>query len=138
MPLKNNDNTFQRLLKFRYALSIVILFGLFFPFIMQQTFYPFFRFGMFAEPVKRDIQTEYFLLLGIHENGFVDKNVGDLAGIDQSKLNYLLRNYYYRKETDHFTKQFFELLPATNTIDTIFVVRKLLNDSSVIARYPQL
>lgn len=137
MPLKNKHTVFQRLLKLRYSLGIVTLFALLFPFIMQQTFYPFFRFGMFAEPVKRDIQTERFQLLGIQDDGSVDNNVGELAGIDQSKLNYLLRNYYYRQETDRFTQQFYELLPVPNTIDTIFVVRKLLNDSSVIARYPQ-
>ncbi|MDF9797193.1 hypothetical protein OKW21_002456 [Catalinimonas alkaloidigena] len=134
--MKNESKVFYQLLRLRYALSIITIFALFFPFIMQQTFFPFFRFGMFAEPVTRKIQTETFHLIGVNEKGMVEKQLGEKVGVDQSKLNYLLRNYYYRGEADKFTKQFYQLLPEDLHVDTVLVLRSMLNDSSIIARYP--
>ena len=50
------------MLRYRVLVALMVLLGLLLPFVLQQTFYPFFRFGMFAEPVTREIQQEVFRL----------------------------------------------------------------------------
>lgn len=91
---------------------------------------------MFAEPVTREIQSETFEIMAVDADGQHLTSYDLRTGIDQSKLNYLLRNHYYRQEIDTFTQQYFQLLPAGLRIDTILVVRNLNQNSSIIARYP--
>lgn len=109
--------------------------GLFAPFVLQQTFYPFFRFGMFAEPIQRDIQQEMFALSGIRPNGVVEVEISTHTGISKSNLDYLLRNYYYRNEAHDFLRKTSNLL-ETSPFDTIIILRILKQDTTVVARSP--
>lgn len=113
-----------------------MLAGLFVPFILQQTFYPFFRFGMFAEPIKRDIQKETFLLAGIKNDGNVAKELNAYTGIDKSNLDYLLRNYHYRNEGQQFLQKTARLMDKEAEIDTLIIFRIMPADTSIVARYP--
>ncbi|WPP50898.1 hypothetical protein [Catalinimonas niigatensis] len=126
-----------KLYTFRFLITLLMLFGLFIPFILQETFYPFFRFGMFAEPVKRSIQTEQFFLVAYQNEGGFDFQIAELTGIQRSKLDYLLRNYYYRNEADQFLKQVSRLFPSHQMPDTLYILRKIQNDTSLVARFPR-
>ncbi len=117
--------------------GLLTLIGLLFPFILQQTFYPFFRFGMFAEPVRRTIQSEQFFLASLHEDGKYNLNIAEATNIQKSNLDYLLRNYYYRKEADRFLEKLSPLFPISQLPDTLFMLRKLNSDTTVVARYPK-
>lgn len=122
--------------RFRWIISILTLAALLIPFIFQQTFYPFFRFGMFAEPIKRSIQTEQFFLAVTKEDGMLDLEIAEATGIEKSTLEYLLRNYYYRNESEQFLKQVVMFFPEHQIPDTLFIIRKLENDTSVVASFP--
>lgn len=134
--LKSKTLSTEKLNQFRFIISILTLCGLLIPFIMQETLFPFFRFGMFAEPVKRSIQTEQFFLGASKKNGGYDFQIAETTGIQKSKLDYLLRNYYYRNQTDQFLKQFSSLLPPLQVPDTLYIFRKIQNDTSLVARFP--
>ncbi len=59
--------------------------------------YPFLRFGMFAEPVKAIKKHESFIITFSDKSG---KHIWDFkkAGLP-TQPEYLLRNYYYRHES---------------------------------------
>lgn len=115
----------------------MVLLGLLLPFVLQQTFYPFFRFGMFAEPVTREIQQEVFRLAGVRTDSGMDMEISEYTGIRRSNLDYLLRNYYYRDEADLFLRKAANLMPATHPFDTIVILRMLPEDTSIVARLPE-
>jgi hypothetical protein len=70
------------------------------PFIFMTDIFPFFRFGMFAEPVKYNSNTEKFELLEQNEKNKKWQMVESMkhTGVAETQLAYLLRNYYYKKE----------------------------------------
>jgi len=121
--------------RFRLISTVVVLAGLLFPFVFQQTFYPFFRFGMFAEPVRGEIQQERFMVLTVTA-GKASQLTKD-TGIKTSNMDYLLRNYYYRHEADLFLKRIASLLPDQHLYDTLLIARIIPSDSSIVARYPR-
>ena len=88
-------------------MTIVLLFGLFAPFIFITDFFPFLRFGMFAEPIKKNIQTEKFIIYST--NNYGEKTIFNprTIGINPNTFYYLCRNYYYRNETKLFTDKIF-------------------------------
>lgn len=88
-------------LKRNIALTIIWC-GFTVPFILQTDFYPFLRFGMFAEPVRHKIQEEQFFLNFYDKEGNLLKYNTQQFGLYKSKLDYLLRNHYYRNEPDVF------------------------------------
>ena len=79
------------------------------PFVLIKTVYPFFRFGMFAEPIKTTAQTESFKVY--YETATGQKQVFDGTAIGLSKTVYgnMMRNYYYKKKAS-------ELLEKTATV----------------------
>ena len=121
--------------RYRTIAIILVLSGLLGPFVLQQTFYPFFRFGMFAEPIRREIQQEMFALSGIRADGSYEIEISAYTGINKSNLDYLLRNYYYRDEAHDFLRKISELMDAS-PFDTITILRIIKQDTSVVARYP--
>ncbi len=91
-----------------------MLAGVTVPFVLLNDLYPFFRFGMFAEPVARAVQTENFLL------GYTDvsgkTHFVQPAGVGLRSLPYLMRNYYYRGEAETFLRNIHRLHPKKNQI----------------------
>ncbi|QHT67526.1 hypothetical protein GXP67_13265 [Rhodocytophaga rosea] len=77
------------------------------PFILLTDIYPFFRFGMFAEPVKEEIQMEQFAIRYTHHNQAT--YLLDPAEVGLSSLAYLMRNYYYRQQSHIFLQRIHQL-----------------------------
>ena len=108
------------------------------PFIFQTTFYPFFRFGMFAEPVRSDIQEERFILMRTSASGKITPYVPENVGIGKNKLDYLLRNYYYRSETQQLIQHLQALLPDSVLENPIKVMRIVGHDTIVVGEITRL
>jgi hypothetical protein len=72
------------------------------PFVLMNDIFPFFRFGMFAEPAQKLAVQEVFILT-YSSNNQVNKiyDTNEL-GIDEAMLNYLARKYYYQKQMPLF------------------------------------
>jgi hypothetical protein len=70
------------------------------PFALLTDFFPFLRFGMFAEPVNLAKQ-ELFELYTL-ESGKLRKFNTYLWGIDEGVFHYLVRKYYYQNRMNEF------------------------------------
>jgi len=92
----------QDKLKNGVTISIIILALI--PFILLTDLFPFFRFGMFAEPLKFSIQTESFYVTIIRDDSKEEMFDPQKYSINSADFNYLCRNYYYRKEGELFLK----------------------------------
>jgi hypothetical protein len=90
----------QDKLKNGITISIIILALI--PFVLLTDLFPFFRFGMFAEPLKSSIQTEYFHVSVIHSDGKEEIFDPQKYSVNSADLNYLCRNYFYRQEGEKF------------------------------------
>ena len=91
MPKKTND------LRIKNGVIAGFLLLVWLPFLLFNDVYPFFRFGMFAEPVKNTKSTETFTVVYTDATG---RHPWDFqqAGLPANPA-YLFRNYYYRHET---------------------------------------
>jgi len=81
------------------AVGVLLALSFLVPFVMVRTFFPFYRYGMFAEPPTTEAQKEEFVILYEDENGlheFYAPNVG----INAANFTYLKRNYFYRKQSE--------------------------------------
>lgn len=66
------------------------------PFLFLRGCYPFYRYGMFAEPVRLSAQAETFEIR-VSETGGPRVALADSTfGITSGAYKHLLRNYYYR------------------------------------------
>ena len=119
-------------IKAKKVVWTIIGIGFVVPFILQTTLYPFFRFGMFAEPVRYAIQEEQFLLLRISPAGKAEPYMPEKIGIGKSKLDYLLRNYYYRNEIQQMLDQLAAKLPDTALTGSIKVFRIVGQDTILV------
>jgi hypothetical protein len=111
-------------------IPIAIFFiGAVFPFIFLNDFFPFARFGMFAEPVLQTPVSERFMVICIDKYG--KKTPFDFAKVGfPTKPEYLLRNYFYRQQAQQLLKNLhqisgnpfvitWQLLQIQNRSDTI-------------------
>ena len=94
------------------AVPLVLLL-LWVPFVLQTDLYPLFRFGMFAEPVKRDLQTETFALRTVDANGHARLVQAEETGL--GSLAYLMRNYHYRRQADTLLRRIHRLRKSGKT-----------------------
>jgi hypothetical protein len=92
----------------RAVISIMLL-GVAVPFVLLTDVYPFFRFGMFAEPVRRAVQTERFVVRYLDAAG--RPRAVTPAEVGLGELVYLLRNYHYRGETGRLLERLHGLHP---------------------------
>jgi hypothetical protein len=76
------------------------------PFLLINDFYPFFRFGMFAEPIRTNQKEELFILYYTNKKNIVYKFNTYQIGVDESVFNYLVRKYYYQNKMNDFEKKF--------------------------------
>lgn len=118
----------------RKILTACVLAGLLVPFILQTTLYPFFRFGMFAEPVRYTVQTERFeLWYRPASSGFKPIPASSL-NVQKSTLDYLLRNYYYRNESELFLERATLLLPDTLQTYPLAILRIVGTDTTRVEK----
>lgn len=74
------------------------------PFILITDIFPFLRFGMFAEPIRYEVQAETFITTSIlngKEEPFDPQNIG----LDESVFSQLQRTYYYRNASSEFLQK---------------------------------
>ena len=88
--------------------TTILLSGLLVPFILITDIFPFLRFGMFAEPIKKNIQTEKFILYKTNAIGERSIFEPEAIGINPNTFYYLCRNYYYRNESKSFADKLFK------------------------------
>jgi len=103
------------------TIQILFFLGLVIPFILQTNVYPFFRFGMFAEKISSEVQTEqFFVSTGDRGVGYL---VPESIGIRKSTFDYLLRNHYYRNESQQFLRKLKTALPDSLQAKPLFMVK---------------
>ncbi|GAB4128513.1 MAG: hypothetical protein OHK0045_02790 [Raineya sp.] len=82
-------------------LTVCFLLFTWLPFLFLTDFYPFLRFGMFAEPIQPKTSQETFEIY-TEENQKLAKYNTYLWGLDAEVFNYLARKHYYQKSLDFF------------------------------------
>jgi hypothetical protein len=92
----------------------ILLFLVWVPFVLQTDLYPLFRFGMFAEPVKREVQTETFALRIVDATGQQRMVAPEETGL--GSLTYLMRNYYYRHQADTLLRRIHRITPRRGSV----------------------
>ena len=90
--------------KLKNGVTISITLLALIPFVMLTDLFPFFRFGMFAEPLKSSIQTENFHVTIIRDDGKEETFDPMTINVSSNDFNYLCRNYFYRKEGEIFLR----------------------------------
>jgi len=85
---------------FRDLYKLIILLGIALSFVFIQDFYPFFRFGMFAEPIPENTTIEYFQIFWEDEKGRIYSFNSNREGLGEDRFAYILRNYYYQNKTE--------------------------------------
>lgn len=113
------------------------------PFLLINDFYPLFRFGMFAEPVKKNMPQELFILYFSNKKGIINQFETYVLGLDASVLNYLARKYYYQKKLDEFGRKLqksYQKIPDNPyELKEWYLYRVLVfaekRDSFLVARY---
>lgn len=98
------------------------------PFILVTDIFPFLRFGMFAEPIKTNIQKEIFIITYKNNQGKEQLFDPKKAGIEKHFFYYLVRNYYYRNESPILIKNIEKIYP-TKGIECWNIKRILISDS---------
>lgn len=83
----------------KYPNYVILLFFLLMliPFVLIKDVYPFYRFGMFAEPLPNN-EVENFLITYQNEQGDTVVFCGMDFEIAESKIATWMRNYFYRGE----------------------------------------
>lgn len=96
-------------MNFKNTTILAMFFCLLVPFVLLNNFYPFWRFGMFAEPVKSQIQTEQFKIYRSYSSdsssGIPEYFSPENIGFDENQFLYIARNYYYKSQTTFFLKE---------------------------------
>jgi len=92
-------------MNFKNTTILAMFFCLFVPFVLLNNLYPFWRFGMFAEPVKSQVQTEKFKIYRFSASGHSEYFSPEKIGFDENQFLYLARNYYYKSQTTFFLKE---------------------------------
>jgi hypothetical protein len=108
--------------------TIVLLGGMLLPFVLLTDIFPFLRFGMFAEPIRSNIQIEKFVLYKTNTDGVQSDFLSSDIGINPNTFHYLLRNYYYRNELPVFAQNTFATLDTS--IQSVTILRLVTDKHS--------
>ncbi len=110
------------------------------PFVVMQDHYPLFRYGMFAEPVHEAIQTEqFFVRYSSPKAGNPLLQLFDPAQIGMPGPTYrlLLRNYYYRRQSQHLLQNLHRPLHRQGVPAERWALYRVMNfqDTSLVAHW---
>src|SRR4051812_30537754 len=87
------------------------------PFILVTDIFPFLRFGMFAEPLKKDQKAEIFFATEQDSLGKEKVFDPEQYELQEETFQYLMRNYYYRGDASLFLDKLSKSIKAdTNQI----------------------
>jgi hypothetical protein len=109
-------------------MTTLLFSGLLVPFVLFTDIFPFLRFGMFAEPIRNDIQTEKFILYEINLTGKRKLFNQEKIGINPNTFYYLCRNYYYRNQMELFSDKIFS--STDPSLKKIEIFRVITNTST--------
>lgn len=94
-------------------MTIIMFAGLLVPFVLLTDIFPFMRFGMFAEPVRRELTTEKYILYKTTSSGKKTILQPEETGINPNTFHYLCRNYLYRNEAPVFAHKIFTVVDSS-------------------------
>ncbi|OJJ23710.1 hypothetical protein BKI52_05005 [marine bacterium AO1-C] len=112
-------------MNFKNTTILAMFFCLIVPFVLLNNFYPFWRFGMFAEPVKSQVQTEKFKIYRFSPSNPPKYFSPEKIGFDENQFLYLARNYYYKSQTTFFLKEVARLYSKKYSQSSSQKVKKL-------------
>lgn len=84
------------------------------PFILVTDLFPFMRFGMFAEPIKHQVQQEEFRVYLQKNDSTSILNPVEI-GFEEHTYEYISRNYFYRGEGILYLEKISSLLKEKPT-----------------------
>ncbi|GAB4340222.1 MAG: hypothetical protein OHK0038_19660 [Flammeovirgaceae bacterium] len=87
------------MLKYPYNIIFLFLGMLLLPFVVMRDIFPFYRFGMFAEPLPKGVLETFEISFRDEKNQLKYFQSMDYE-IPESKLEMWKRNYYYRGEAE--------------------------------------
>ncbi|HVD98127.1 MAG TPA: hypothetical protein VNB90_07965 [Cytophagaceae bacterium] len=106
-------------------MTIILCAGLLVPFVLITDIFPFMRFGMFAEPITRSVQTEKFVIYQLDATGNKNLLHPERIGINPNTFYYLCRNYFYRNEAELFSKKLLQLSDQqTSAVELLHLVKQ--------------
>jgi hypothetical protein len=98
--------------QFIQGASLLMILGFLVPFVLITNFYPFYRFGMFAQPIGEPNQYEQFEIafqLPPHQT-LIPYYAPDY-GMNYQNFEYLKRKYFYTDRVDFFLDQLRTTVP---------------------------
>ena len=95
---------------------IIFFISILVPFIMINNTYPFFRYGMFAEPVHHTNHFEHFVILYTDELNEEYSFSSTSIGLNEGHFNYIIRSYYYQGKIQQLFSQLHQILEKKQKI----------------------
>lgn len=99
------------------------------PFILVSNFFPFFRYGMFAEAIRSPGQAERFVICttGVNGEKYVVSPIS--IGLSEASFESIVRNYYYQNKLQQLFSQLGAIQKKTRP-DTQWVLFRVVESSS--------
>ena len=120
--------------RYRHLGIKVFIFLLILPFLTITDFYPFMRFGMFAEPIRSYEQLETYRL-GVFKNNTVQMVNMDSLGLSEGKFNYLARTYVHTHKENQLLRIFWDKLSKDKDSLYLFKIHGVPLDTHRVARF---
>lgn len=116
----------------KYSILLIFFLLAFIPFVFLNDFYPFFRFGMFAESNRLPIQQERLFLSFQNLEGKEFLFDPQSIGFEAVHFSYILRDYVYRNKGLELLENVHRLMPQKKEI-LIWEIRKTAPDSDTLS-----
>ena len=120
--------------RYRHIGIKVFIFLLILPFLTITDFYPFMRFGMFAEPIRTYAQLETYRL-GIFKNKSIQIVNMDSLGLSEGKFNYLARTYIHTHRQNQLLRTFWGKLSQEKDSLYLFKIHGMPLDTHIVTRF---
>jgi len=104
-PKKTRNLNVNHQMMLKKIIILVFVAWFLMPFVLITDLYPFFRYGMFAEPLKPTQTTEVLQLLWQDDNSKMQLFKPDNIGLTDNHFGYLLRHYFYTNQIKQLCSQ---------------------------------
>lgn len=116
---------------------IAVIISLWLPFAFFSSFYPFYRYGMFAEIGSSQNQPSESFEIYYSRNHNKHKFEAPLIGMNASTFEYLQRNYYYRNNSEKILRTIISRLDNADTFQwELFRFSSDSRDSTLLVVIP--
>lgn len=103
-------------MKFKNIVLILMFCWLCLPFILLIDFFPFFRYGMFAEPVKTTKQAETFELFFINNLQEKKNFNSEWISVHRTHFTYITRYYVYKQKSTQLLQKIHQIYAKNQEI----------------------